>query len=124
MSLIVTALFIPLGGLQAFGGTADTVVILYLLAIPSLAIIFGGAASGSPFAGVGVSRSMVAIMSYELPLILVLLAVGRAAGYGYVTFSMEQISVIQQLTGPFLLDWRLIPSTWARPRPRSARARW
>ena len=113
VSLIVTALFIPLGGLQAFGGTADTVVILYLLAIPSLAIIFGGAASGSPFAGVGVSRSMVAIMSYELPLILVLLAVGRAAGYGYVTFSMEQISVIQQLTGPFLLDWRLIPAAVA-----------
>ena len=28
VSLIVTALFIPLGGLQAFGGTADTVVIL------------------------------------------------------------------------------------------------
>ena len=79
VSLVVTALFIPLGGLQAFGGTADTVVILYLLAIPSLAIIFGGAASGSPFAGVGVSRSMVAIMSYELPRILVLLAVGRAA---------------------------------------------
>ena len=95
ISLVVTALFIPIGGLQAFGGVADTVVILYLLAIPSLAIIFGGSASGSPFAGVGVSRSMVTIMSYELPLILVLLAVGRAAGFGYTTFSLEQITVIQ-----------------------------
>ena len=55
VSLVVTALFIPLGGLQAFGGAADTVVILYLLAIPSLAMILGGSASGSPFAGVGVS---------------------------------------------------------------------
>ena len=45
ISLVVTALFIPIGGLQAFGGVADTVVILYLLAIPSLAIIFGGSAS-------------------------------------------------------------------------------
>ena len=35
VSLVVTALFIPLGGLQAFGSAADTVVILYLLAIPS-----------------------------------------------------------------------------------------
>lgn len=113
VSLVVTALFIPLGGLQAFGSAADTVVILYLLAIPSLAIILGGSASGSPFAGVGVSRSMVTIMSYELPLILVLLAVGRAAGYGYVTFSLEQITIIQGLSGPFLLDWRLIPAAVA-----------
>ena len=61
---LVTALFIPLGGLQAFGGTADTVVILYLLAIPSLAIIFGGAASGSPFAGVGVSLKSLSLKIY------------------------------------------------------------
>ena len=113
-SLVVTVLFIPLGGFRAFGGVADTVVILYLLTIPTLAMIFGGSASGSPFAGVGASRTMVSIMSYELPLILVLLAVGRAAAYGgYTTFSLEQITVIQALTGPFLLDWRLIPASVA-----------
>ena len=106
-SLIVTVLFIPIGGLQAFGGMADMVVILYLITIPSLAMIFGGSASASPYAGVGVSRSMVAIMAYELPLILVLLAVGK------VTFSLEQVTLYQQFFGSFLFDWRLIPAALA-----------
>ena len=44
-SLIVTVLFIPIAGIQAFGGVADIVVILYLLTIPSLAIMFGVAAA-------------------------------------------------------------------------------
>ncbi len=114
-SLIVTVLFIPIGGFQAFGSAGDTVVILYLMTIPTLAMIFGGSASGSPYAGVGASRTMVSIMSYELPLILVLLAVGRAAapeGY-YFTFSLAQIDVMQQLAGSFLFDWRLIPAAVA-----------
>lgn len=112
-SLIVTVLFIPIGGLQAFGGMADMVVILYLITIPSLAMIFGGSASASPYAGVGVSRSMVAIMAYELPLILVLLAVGKAAGVNAVTFSLEQVTLYQQFFGSFLFDWRLIPAALA-----------
>ena len=113
ISLVVTALFIPIGGLQAFGGMADMVVVLYLITIPSLAMIFGGSASASPFAGVGVSRSMVAIMAYELPLILVLLSIGRAAGGTYVTFSLEQVTLYQQMFGSFLFDWRLIPAALA-----------
>src|SRR5699024_685223 len=39
VSLVVTALFIPIGGMQAFSGMADMVVILYLITIPSLAMI-------------------------------------------------------------------------------------
>ena len=113
VSLVVTALFIPIGGMQAFSGMADMVVILYLITIPSLAMIFGGSASASPFAGVGISRSMVAIIAYELPLILVLLAVGKAAGGGAVTFSLEQVTLYQQLFGSFLFDWRLIPAAAA-----------
>ncbi len=114
-SLIVTVLFIPIGGFQAFGTAGDTVVILYLLTIPSLAMIFGGSASGSPYAGVGASRTRVSIMSYGLPLILVILAVGRGRlpdGY-YFTFSLEQITASQELFGPNLLDWRLIPAAIA-----------
>ena len=114
-SLIVTVLFIPLGGLQAFSTGADTVVILYLLTIPTLAMIFGGSASGSPFAGVGASRTMVSIMAYELPFILVILAVGKGMtpdGY-YFTFSLEQITNVQSVFGPNLFDWRLLPAAVA-----------
>ena len=113
-SLVVTVLFIPIGGYQAFGVNGDTVVILYLMTIPTLAMILGGSASGSPFAGVGSSRTMVAIMSYELPLILIFLAVGRAATAGMgVTFSLGHITLAQYLLDPFILDWRLIPAAIA-----------
>ena len=122
-SLIVTVLFIPLGSwLQPISANGDLVVVLYLLTIPTLAMIFGGSASGSPYAGVGASRTMVSVMAYELPLILVLLAVARAAGSyvtmdGYnilgATFSLEMITRVQELIGPLLFDWRLIPAAVA-----------
>lgn len=112
-SLIVTVLFIPIAGVQAFRGMADTVVILYLLTIPALSIIFGGSASGSPFAGVGISRSMVTIIAYELPLILIILAVGRLTGNGGITFSLEQITAWQAANGPILLHWSMLPAAAA-----------
>ena len=73
-ALVVIQLFIPIFSFQAFSGVADVIVILYLLLIPALAIIMGGAASGSPYAGVGLSREMVTVIACELPLVLVLLA--------------------------------------------------
>lgn len=112
-SLIVTVMFIPIAGLQAFSGMADTVVILYLLTIPALSIIFGGSASGSPFAGVGVSRSMVTIIAYELPLILIILAVGKLTGEGGITFSLAQINEWQAANGPILFHWSMLPAAAA-----------
>ena len=67
-SLVVMALFIPVFGYTAVSSVADVIVLLYLLTIPAATIIIGGAASGSPYAGVGASREMVAIIAYELPL--------------------------------------------------------
>ncbi|MCI8514923.1 MAG: NADH-quinone oxidoreductase subunit H [Lachnospiraceae bacterium] len=117
VSLIVTALFIPIFGFTAFGGVADLVVIIYLLTIPAVSIIMGGAASGSPYAGVGLSREMVAIMSYELPLVLVILAISRKAGgvfgIGGLTFSMTQIAEYQAQFGPMITKWSMIPAAVA-----------
>ena len=79
-SLIVLQLFIPVFNFTAFSTMADVIVILYLLLIPALAMIIGGAASGSPYAGVGLSREMVTVIACELPLVLVLLAIAKAVG--------------------------------------------
>ena len=51
----------------------DLVVVFYLLAIPSLAVILGGAASGNPLGAVGSSRDMKLVLGYELPLVIALL---------------------------------------------------
>lgn len=52
--------------------TGDIIVLLYLLVLPSLALILGGAASRNPLASVGASREMKLLLSYELPFILLM----------------------------------------------------
>ncbi len=115
-ALIVLQLFIPVFNFQAFKGMADVVVILYLLLLPAVSTIMGGAASGSPYAGVGLSREMVTVISCELPLVLVLLAiskkVGDALGVG-ATFSLENIMKYQEQFGCLICKPAMIPAALA-----------
>lgn len=113
VSLVVTMLFIPISGFSAFAGSADIIVILYLLTIPAVAMIIGGSASGSPFAGIGISREMVAMMSYELPLVLVLLTVAKKVGGDGLCFSMQDIISFQSANGCLISHWSLIPAAIA-----------
>ncbi len=53
----------------------DIIVAIYLMVLPSLALILGSSASASPHAAVGTSREMKLVMSYELPLVLALIVV-------------------------------------------------
>ena len=115
-SLVVLQLFIPVFNFNAFSIMADVIVILYLLLIPALAMIMGGAASASPYAGVGLSREMVTVIACELPLVLVLLAVartvGNATGTGLV-FSMSEISRFQIANGSLITRVSMIPAAIA-----------
>ncbi len=115
-ALVVLQLFIPIFSFQAFQGVADVIVILYLLLIPALAIIMGGAASGSPYAGIGLSREMVTVIACELPLVLVLLSVakvvGNAMGTGLV-FSMSEITRYQLTSGSLIGHISMIPAAIA-----------
>lgn len=112
-ALVVLQLFIPIRGWAAFSGMADVVVILYLLLIPAMSVMLGGAASASPYAGVGVSREMVTLIACELPLVLVLLAVGKVVGGDTVTFSMTKISAWQLENGSLITHASLIPAALA-----------
>ena len=58
---------------SAFVG--DIVVAIYLMVLPSLALIFGSSASASPHAAVGTAREMKLVMSYELPFVLAFIVV-------------------------------------------------
>jgi NADH-quinone oxidoreductase subunit H len=53
----------------------DIIVAIYLMVLPSLALILGSSASASPHAAVGTSREMKLVMSYELPLVLAFIVV-------------------------------------------------
>lgn len=117
-ALISISLFLPIaGGKPAYSDTADLVVILYLLTLVSVCMIVGASASGSPFAGVGLSREMVAMISYELPFVLVILAVSRAIlapGDSLNNiFSLQAIADYQAANGPLITRWALIPAAIA-----------
>lgn len=119
-SLVVLQLFIPVFQFQipAFSNVADVIVILYLLLIPAVAIILGGASTGSPYAGVGLSREMVTVLACELPLVLVLLSVGRSVGMAIgakagITFSLTQIVNYQLESGSLIAKASLIPAAIA-----------
>ena len=113
---VVLQLFIPVFSLSAFSGVADIMVVLYLLLIPALSVILGAASSGSPYAGVGLSREMVTILAVELPLVLVLLAVAKTVGNAMGTglcFSLSRIVEYQVANGSLITKLSMLPAVAA-----------
>ena len=83
-------LYLPFGGLPPVldglvSTKGDLLLILYLLIIPSLALVIGGFASGSPYATVGAQREMATMIAYEFPLAIIIISIAWR-------LSLEQIS--------------------------------
>ena len=71
-SMFLVFLYIPIGSLPpVLGVHGDLILILYLLGLSGVAMAVGGFASGNPIANVGAQREMILMMSYELPLAVV-----------------------------------------------------
>ncbi|MCF7907744.1 MAG: NADH-quinone oxidoreductase subunit H [Candidatus Omnitrophica bacterium] len=86
--------------LRTFVG--DIVVVVYLLAIPSISIIIGGFASGNPLASIGASREMKLVLSYELPFILAVLVPVIQSGF---SLRLGEIITYQAQNGVILGSW-------------------
>lgn len=85
---------------QTFLG--DLIVVIYLLAIPSIGVIIGGFASGNPLASLGASREMKMILAYELPFILAIFTpVIKAQG----TIRLGDLLQYQWANSIFLNSW-------------------
>jgi len=75
-SSITILLYLPIGSFGPILSTeGDLILILYLLMIPSLAMVLGGFSSSSPYATVGAQREMVLMMSYEFPLAITIISI-------------------------------------------------
>jgi len=93
-----------LGGAAVFGAwfNWDLIVVIYLLTLPSLAVILGGFASANPFASLGSSREIKLVLAYELPFILaVLVPVIKSGG----SIGIIEILSTQIRDGVFLASW-------------------
>ena len=63
------------------GFIGDVIVLVYLLIIPTIALILGAGASGNPMAAVGASREMKLIMGYELPYLIIIATIIYKSGF-------------------------------------------
>jgi len=108
LAAVATILFyLPLGGFAPlFSGYGDLILVLYLLAVPALAMMVGGFAASSPYASVGAQREMVMLMSYEFPLAITLVTLAWRLSTilpaGAHTFSLAVLAAhpLWTLVGP------------------------
>ncbi len=71
-AVLMVFLYVPMGSLPPILSTGgDVILIVYLFALSAVAMVAGGFASGSPYANIGAQREMVLMMSYEVPLAIV-----------------------------------------------------
>jgi formate hydrogenlyase subunit 4 len=74
-SVLATACLVPLGFPAPLQGVGDAILLLYLLLLSGVCTLLAGAAAGSTYSWVGVSREMMTMMTLE-PVLAVALGVG------------------------------------------------
>ncbi len=92
---LVLVLFIPVGKLCPLCHSGGMLVILYLMLLAPLGIALSGGEAANPNASIGISRKLLLALGYEIPLILILLAVMTQ----YRSISLAQIVAQQQAAG-------------------------
>jgi formate hydrogenlyase subunit 4 len=73
-SVLLAALFIPMGGVVPLGFAGDILVLIYILTLAPVFMCLGGMASGSPYAYVGVNREVMLLMVVEPVLAVALIS--------------------------------------------------
>ncbi|MEM1587032.1 MAG: complex I subunit 1 family protein [Candidatus Bathyarchaeia archaeon] len=61
--------------LSGSGVIGDLILVIYLLAMSSVALMVGGSASGNPYGAVGFSRKMSMMIAYEIPMFIAVISV-------------------------------------------------
>ena len=90
---LVSTILLKVNGAPSIGFIGDLIVVVYLLMIPSVALMLGGFASGNPLASLGGSREMKLMLSYELPFLLSLAVPILKSDYA---IRLGQIIIYQQ----------------------------
>ncbi len=79
----------------------DIIVVYYLFTIPAIALVYTGSTSGNPLSSVGVSREIKLLLSYDLPMVILIVMVAtKVQG-----FSIQSITQFQRINGPIILHW-------------------
>lgn len=92
---VIVLLFLPLGRICPLSGSGGLLVILYLMLMAPLGLALSGGEAANPNASIGISRKFLLAMGYEVPLLLIFLAVMTH----YNTISIVEIVNKQIRTG-------------------------
>lgn len=95
VSSISILFYLPISNISPLlSGYGDIILIIYLLTLPAVGMVVGGFASGSPYANVGAQREMVMMMSYELPLVTTVVALGWKLSQVYPQLNVFSLAII------------------------------
>lgn len=113
--MAVCAALLPIPGVSSgMPDMGDMLVYFYLLPLPAIALMTAGSASGSPFGAIGFTREMTIMFAYEIPLLMVILAVAMKVGQGSgAEFSLGAVVAYQHEHGSFAFNWAMIPALLA-----------
>ncbi|MBN2258913.1 MAG: NADH-quinone oxidoreductase subunit H [Clostridiales bacterium] len=100
--IMATAMFIPIGPLQALPGLDNIFIIAYVLAVGMLGMAMSASGSGNPWASIGVSRALTNMLAYDIPFMVVIFGLI----FAYDTSSLSGFAAIQQEGG--ILGWNII----------------
>jgi NADH-quinone oxidoreductase subunit H len=89
---VVVILFLPLGGLCPLSPGGGLLVILYVMLLMPLGMALSGGQGANPNISIGISRQLILSLGYEVPFLMVLLAVMTE----YRTISIVEVVTIQQ----------------------------
>ena len=103
-----TAMFMPVMQFGAFPGLDNIFIYVYLFAVGMLGMAMSAVGSGNPLAGIGVMRALTQMVGYEVPFMVVVLAMV----YGHGTASVSELAAVQQTAG--LATWNMSKCPSAR----------
>jgi len=103
---IVAVLFLPFGQICPLSNSGGLLVILYIMMLAPLGIALSGGQGANPNISIGISRKLILNLGYEVPLLLVLLAVMTR----YKTISIMEVVSAQQSTSWSIISFPLFLS--------------
>lgn len=90
-------LYLPIAGFEPLAANnGDLILVLYLLIIPSLAMVIGGFASGSTYATIGAQREMATMIAYEFPLAIIIVTIAWAIKTNVGAEKVFSLAIISQ----------------------------
>jgi NADH-quinone oxidoreductase subunit H len=101
---LVVVLFLPFGGVAPLSGSGGLLVVLYMMLLGPLGIALSGGEAANPNASIGISRKFMLALGYEVPFLLIVLAVMTR----YDTISLVDIVASQRATRAAFASFPLV----------------